>query len=149
MERVLAGRVVEAGLHGVAVSQRAAAGQHPGRRRHLVRREEVVVAHGLGQRVAVVVCVCVAVDGQHVGRLVAAQAGRGRGRRGLAQGQRGAGAAQHQGRAAGERASVLGRGGGQDDGLAALLLEEGRGGGLQNEFGALNALVLVTLRGEG
>lgn len=42
-------------------------------------------------------------------------------------------------------------GGCEDDGLAALLLlllEEGRGGRLQNEFGALNALVLVTLRGE-
>lgn len=37
-------------------------------------------------------------------------------------------------------------GGRQDDWLAALLLEEGCGGGLQNEFGALNALVLVTLR---
>lgn len=39
-------------------------------------------------------------------------------------------------------------GGCQDDWLAALLLEERRGGGLQNEFGALNALVLVTLREE-
>lgn len=39
-------------------------------------------------------------------------------------------------------------GGCKDDWLAALLLEERRGGGLQNEFGALNALVLVTLRAE-
>lgn len=39
-------------------------------------------------------------------------------------------------------------GGCKDDWLAALLLEERCGGGLQNEFGALNALVLVTLRGE-
>lgn len=39
-------------------------------------------------------------------------------------------------------------GGCKDDWLAALLLEERRGGGLQNEFGALNALVLVTLREE-
>lgn len=39
-------------------------------------------------------------------------------------------------------------GGCQDDWLAALLLEERSGGGLQNEFGALNALVLVTLREE-
>lgn len=39
-------------------------------------------------------------------------------------------------------------GGCQDDWLAALLLEERCGGGLQNEFGALNALVLVTLREE-
>lgn len=37
-------------------------------------------------------------------------------------------------------------GGCKDDWLAALLLEERCGGGLQNEFGALNALVLVTLR---
>lgn len=39
-------------------------------------------------------------------------------------------------------------GGCKDDWLAALLLEERCGGGLQNEFGALNALVLVTLREE-
>lgn len=75
---------------------------------------------------------------------MAAEAG-GRGwRGGLAHRQRGARAAQGEGGAARYRRSVLR---GEDDRLAALLLEEGGGGDLQNEFGALNALVLVTLRG--
>lgn len=65
-----------------------------------------------------VVCVAVSVDWQHVCGLVAAEAGGGRRRGGLAEGERGA---------AGEGAPVF-RGGRQDDWLAALLLEEGCGG---------------------
>lgn len=59
MERVLAGRVVEAALHGVAVAQRAAAVQHAGGRGHLLGSQEVVVSHLLLQWVAVVVWVAV------------------------------------------------------------------------------------------
>lgn len=129
----------------MVVAHGAAAGQHTRGRGHLLRGEKVVVGHRLLERVAVVVRVTVSVDRQHVGGLVAAEAGDGRGRGGLAEGQRGARAAQGQGAAAGHRASVFGAGC-QDDWLAAVLLEERRGGGLQNEFGALNAMVLVTLR---
>lgn len=103
------------------------------------------MGHLVLERVAVVVCVPVSVARHHVSRLLAAEAGRGRRRGGLAEGERGAGAAQGEGGASVESAAVLG-GGRQDDWLAALLLEERRGGGLQNEFGALNALVLITLR---
>lgn len=86
MEGVLAGRVVEAGLHGVAVPHGAATGKHTWRRRHLLRGEEVVVSHWFLERVAVVVRVAVRVDGQHVGGFVATEAGVGRRRRGLAEG---------------------------------------------------------------
>lgn len=143
MEGVLAGRVVE-GLPAVSVSQGAAAGQHAGWRGHLLGGEEVVVVVVVGRRH------WSGVHRQQVGWLVAAEAGGvGGGWGGLAQGQRGAGAAQGQGSSAPQGGtSVLWRGGGgQDDGLAALLLEKRSGGGLQNEFGALNALVLVALRG--
>ena len=99
------------------------------------------------ERVSVVVQVAVSVEGQHLGRLVAAEVGVGGGRRGLPdEGRRRvAGLARAEGGAAGQGASVVGAGR-QDDGLDALL-EERAGGGLQNEFGALNALVLVTLGG--
>lgn len=144
MEGVLAGRVIER-LPAVSVSQGAAAGQHARWRGHLLGgKEMVVVVVVVGRRHRG------SVHGQQVGRLVAAEAGGvGGGRGGLAQGQRGARAAQGQGSAAPQGgAPVLRRGGGgQDDRLAALLLEERSGGSLQNEFGALNALVLVTLRG--
>lgn len=87
VERVLAGRVVEPGLHAVAVPHGAAAGEHAWRRGHLLRGEIVVVGHGLLKAVAV------SVHGQHVGGLVAAEAGGGGGRRGLAEGEGGARAA--------------------------------------------------------
>lgn len=105
----------------------------------------MMVGHRLLVGMAVVVRVAVAVYWQHVGGLVAAQAGGGGRRRGLSEGERGARAGQAEGGAGGERGHVLRRGR-QDNWLAALLLEERGGGGLQNEFGALNALVLVTLR---
>lgn len=105
----------------------------------------MVVGHRLLEGMAVVVRVAVSVDWQHVGGLVAAETGRRRRRGGLAEGERGARAAQGESGAPGQGASVF-RGSRQDDWLAALLLEERCGGGLQNEFGALNALVLVTLR---
>lgn len=67
MQRVLAGRVVEAGLHRVAVSHGAATGEHAWGRGHLLWGEEVVMSHGVlkGVCVAVVVRVGVrvAVDG--------------------------------------------------------------------------------------
>lgn len=84
MERVLAGRVVEPRLHGVAVPHRAAAGEHAWRRGHLLWGEIMVVSHGLRKAVAV------SVDGQHVSGLVAAEAGGGCWRRGLAEGKRSA-----------------------------------------------------------
>ena len=71
---------------------------------------------------------------------VTAQAGRGCGRRGLAQQQRGTRPPQ---RGAARQRQLLRH----QPRLGAL--EQWRGGSLQNEFGALNALVLVTLsRGE-
>lgn len=72
MQRVLAGRVVEAGLRRVAVAHRAAAVKHAGRRRHFLWRKEVVLEHRLLQGVAVVVCESVSVDRQLVSGLVAA-----------------------------------------------------------------------------
>ena len=133
----------------------AAAGQDPRGRGHLLRGEEVVVVVVvveprvlLLERVSVAVGVSVAVDGQHVGGLVAAEVGVGGGRRGLPDhGQRAEGLPRGEGGAAGQGAAVVGAGG-RDDGLHALL-EEGAGCRLQNEFGALNALVLVTLGQEG
>lgn len=80
VERVLAGRVVEAGLYGVAVPHRAAAGQHTWRRGHFLWGEIMVVSHGLLKAVGV------SVDWQHVSGLVAAEAGRGCWGRGLAEG---------------------------------------------------------------
>lgn len=101
MQRVLAGRVVEAGLHRVAVAQGAAAGKHPRWRGHFLWRKEVVVGQRFLKRVCVIVCEAVSVDWQHVGGLVAAEAGGGRRGRGLTEGQRGAGAAQGERRASG------------------------------------------------
>lgn len=72
MQRVLAGRVVEAGLRGVAVAHGAAAVKHSGRRRHFLWRKEVVLEQRLLQGVAVVVCEGVSMDRQLVGGLVAA-----------------------------------------------------------------------------
>lgn len=122
VQGVLAGRVVEG--HSVAVPQWAGAGQHARGRRCLLRGQEVVV--GIGH--------VVATEGQHV--CVTAQAGRGSRGCGLGQGQRGTCRAQRG--PAWQRGLVA-----HDDGLA---LQQGRGGSLQNEFGALNALVLVTLK---
>lgn len=68
----------------MAVAHRAAAVEHTRRRRHFLWGEEVVVGHLLLQGVGMVVCVAVSVDWQHVGSLVAAEAGGGRRRRGLA-----------------------------------------------------------------
>lgn len=87
MQRVLAGWVVEAGLHGVAVTHGAAAGKHARWRGHFLRGEKVVVGHWVVEGVAVVVCVAVSVDGQHVRGLVAAEARGGRWRGGHAEGQ--------------------------------------------------------------
>lgn len=81
VERVLAGRVVEPGLHGVAVPHRAAAGEHTWRRGHFLWGEIMVVSHGLLKAVAV------SVHWQHVSGLVAAEAGGGCWRRGLAEGK--------------------------------------------------------------
>lgn len=97
VERVLAGRVVEPSLYGVAVPHRAAAGEHTWRRGHFLWGEIMVVSHGLLKAVAV----AVSVDWQHVSGLVAAEAGGGCWRRGLAEGKRGARSAQDQGGAAG------------------------------------------------
>lgn len=72
VQRVLAGRVVEAGLRGVAVAHGAAAVKHAGRRRHFLWRKEVVLEQRLLQGVAVVVCEGVSMDRQLVGGLVAA-----------------------------------------------------------------------------
>lgn len=82
VERVLAGWVVEPGLYGVTVPHRAATGEHTWRRGHFLWGEIMVVSHGLLKAVAV--------DWQHVSGLVAAEAGGGCWRRGLAQGKRGA-----------------------------------------------------------
>lgn len=86
VERVLAGRVVEPGLDGVAVAHRAAAGEHAWRRGDFLWGEIMVVSHGLLKAVAE----AVSVDWQQVSGLVAAEAGGGRRRRGLAEGKRGA-----------------------------------------------------------
>lgn len=95
VEGVLAGWVVEPGLYGVAVPHRAAAGEHAWRRGYFLWGEIMVVSHRLLKSVAV------SVDWQHVRGLVAAEAGGGRRRRWLAEGKRGARAAQDEGGAAG------------------------------------------------
>lgn len=59
------------------------------------------MGHRFLVRVAVVVREAVPVDWQHVAGVVAAEAGGGRGRRGLAEGERGARAGQREGGAAG------------------------------------------------
>lgn len=81
----------------MAVTHGAAAGKHTWRRGHFLWGKKVVVGHRLLEGVAVVVCVAVSVDRQHVGGLVAAEAGGGRRRGGLAEGERGARAAQGEG----------------------------------------------------
>lgn len=67
MQRVLAGWVVESRLHCVAVSHRAATGEHAWWRGHLLWCEEVVMGHRVLKGVCVVVVMgvgmCVAVDG--------------------------------------------------------------------------------------
>lgn len=65
MQRVLAGRVIEARLHCVIVSHGAATGEHARRRGHLLWSQEVVVGHGVLQGMCVIVgvAVCVRVDG--------------------------------------------------------------------------------------
>lgn len=89
MQRILAGRVVEARLHCVAVSHWAATGEHAGRRGHLLWGQEVVVGHGVLKGVCVVVSVgvIVAVDRQHVNSFMAAQARCRRRRGGLTEGE--------------------------------------------------------------
>lgn len=79
----------------MAVTKWTAAGKHTWRRGHFFWGKKVVVGHRLLERVAVVVTVCV--DWQHVGGLVAAEAGGGCRRGGLAEGERGAWAAQGEG----------------------------------------------------
>lgn len=71
----------------MAVTQGAAAGEHTWRRWHFLWSEKVVVGHRLLEGVAVVVCVAVSVDWQHVRGLVAAEARGGRRRGGLAEGE--------------------------------------------------------------
>lgn len=95
VERVLAGRIVVSRLYGVVVPHWAAAGEHTWRRGYFLWGEIMVVGHRLLKAVAV------SVDWQHVSGLVAAEAGGGCRRRGLAEGKRGARAAQDEGGAAG------------------------------------------------
>lgn len=73
----------------MAVTQGAAAGKHTWWRGHFLRGEKVVVGHWVLERVAVIVCVAVAVsvDWQRVCGLVAAEALGGRWRSGLAEWQ--------------------------------------------------------------
>lgn len=71
----------------MAVTQGAAARKHTWWRGHFLWGKKVVVAHRLLEGVAVVVCVAVSVHWQHVVGLVAAEAGGGRWRRGLAEGE--------------------------------------------------------------
>lgn len=85
----------------MAVAQGAAAGKHTWRRGHFLWGKKVVVGHRVLEGVAVVMCVAVSVDWQHVGGLVAAETGRGGWRSGLTEGERGAWAAQGEGGAAG------------------------------------------------
>ena len=85
----------------MAVAQGAAAGKHARRRGHFLWGKKVVVGHRVLEGVAVVVCVAVSMDWQHVGVLVAAEAGRGGWRGGLTEGERGARAAQGEGGTAG------------------------------------------------
>lgn len=104
MQRVLAGRVVEAGLRraaeaqgGVAkggVAKGAAAGEHPRGRGHFLRREEVVVRRRVLKRVRVIVRQVSVSMLRRIGGLVAAEAGGGGRRRGRTQGQGGARSAQ-------------------------------------------------------
>lgn len=94
----------------MAVAQRAAAGKHAWRRGHFLWGEIVVVSHLLLEGVAVVECVAVSVDWQHVGNLVAAEAGGGRRRGGLSEWERSAGSAQGEGGPARQRLSIF-RGG--------------------------------------
>lgn len=101
VEWILAGWVVEAGLHGVAVTHGAAAGKHTRRRGHLLWGKKVVVSHRLLEAVAVVVCVAVSMDRQHVSGLVATETRGGCWRGGLAEGEWGARASQGEGGAAG------------------------------------------------
>ena len=120
VQGVLAGEAQD--VHGAAVRQRAAR-QHPGRRGRFLRGQELV-AHVL------------LFQGQYVcERGLGGEVGHGGGRRGLPQRQASAGRAQA--RLPGQVQLVAGE--------AGLALQQGRGRGLQNEFGALNALVLVAL----
>lgn len=120
MQRVLAGQTED--VHGAAVGQ-GAARQHPGRRGRFLWSQKLV-AHVL------------LFQGQYVcQRGLRGEVGHGGGRRGLPQRQAGTGSAQAW--LPGQVQLVAGE--------ARLALQQGRGRGLQNEFGALNALVLVTL----
>lgn len=120
MQRVLAGQAQH--VHGAAVGQGTAC-QQPGRRGRFLRGQELV-AHVL------------LFQGQYVReRSLGAEVGHGGGRCGLPERQAGAGCAQA--RLPGQVQLIAGE--------AGLALQQGCGCGLQNEFGALNALVLVTL----
>lgn len=121
MQRVLAGQAQD--VHGAAVRQ-GAAGQQPGRRGRLLWGQELV-AH-----------VLLLLQGQYVREPgLGGEVGHGGGRRGLPERQAGTGRAQA--RLPGQVQLIAGE--------AGLALQQGRGRGLQNEFGALNALVLVAL----
>lgn len=65
----------------------AAAGEHTWRRGDFLWGKEVVVSYWLLEGMAVVVCVAVSMDRQHVGGLLATEAGGGRWRGGLAEGK--------------------------------------------------------------
>lgn len=119
MQRVLAGQAQD--VHGTAVGQ-GAARQQPGRRRCFLRGQELV-AHVL------------LFQGQYVREpSLGGEVGHGGGWCGLPERQAGTGRAQA--RLPWQVQLVAGE--------AGLALQQGRGRGLQNEFGALNALVLVT-----
>lgn len=121
MQRVLAGQAQD--VHGAAVRQGAAC-QHPGRRWRFLWGQELVAHVLLFQRQYV----C-----EHG---LGGEVGHGRGRCGLPERQAGTGRAQ----------AWLSRQVQLVAGEAGLALQQGRGCGLQNEFGALNALVLVALK---
>lgn len=132
MQRVLAGRVVELGRVDVSpVGHVGSAGQS---QRHRARGRGSFLRAGKVMVVAVGVWVP---QSQHVP--CTAQPGHG-GQGGLAGGQGGTG--DHQGTLPRERGSPSTN----HDGVA---VEQGGGGSLQNEFGALNAVLLVTLRRRG
>lgn len=71
----------------MAVTHGAATGKHTWRRGHFLWGKKVVVSHLLLEGVAVVVCVAVSMDWQHVSGLVATEAGGGCWRGGLAEGK--------------------------------------------------------------
>lgn len=121
MQRVLAGQAQH--MHGAAMCQGATCPQHPWRRGCLIRSQKLVAP-------------VLVLQGHNVReRSLGGKVGHGGGWRGLTQSQASTRGAQawlprHMQLFAGE---------------AGLALKQRSGCGLQNEFGALNALVLVAL----